>query len=378
MGVLSVFLTGALAVPLRADLGFGADALGAAVAAFFAASALGSAAMGRLVEAVGASRSKRAAAGVSTAALIGIALLARSWPALAGLLFAAGLANAGIHPSTHLFLSQEVSGRRQGLAFGVKQAAIPAVTLAGGLAAAVAGLVGGWRPVFAVAATAAVAAAVLVPGGAGSKRRRAVTPRVFVRGLILPAVAIGLGTASAVSFGAFLIDSSVEAGLGQAEAGALLAASSVAGLAGRVVAGWLADRRSGQHLRAVAAMLLTGACGFVLLATARAGWVFTAGALLAYGVGWAWPGVVVFAVVQAFPGAPAASTGVTQTGAFLGSATGPMLFGLVAAHGSYEAAWLLSAALAVAAAGAMLVSRSSLRARCGGPQPGRAGAGLRR
>jgi predicted MFS family arabinose efflux permease len=79
-----------------------------------------------------------------------------------------------------------------------------------------------------------------------------------------------------------------------------------------------------------------------------------------------WPGVFIYAVVRAFPHAPAAATGVTQTGAFLGSATGPMLFGLVAARGSYDAAWLLSAGLAVAGAAAMLVSRAALR-----PGPGR-------
>jgi len=52
-GVVPAFLTGGLAVQIRAEFGFGEGALGLAVAVFFAVSALASVASGRLVERVG-------------------------------------------------------------------------------------------------------------------------------------------------------------------------------------------------------------------------------------------------------------------------------------------------------------------------------------
>ena len=48
-GILPPFLTGGLAVQIRAELGFGAGALGLLVAVFFAASALFSVVSGRVV-----------------------------------------------------------------------------------------------------------------------------------------------------------------------------------------------------------------------------------------------------------------------------------------------------------------------------------------
>src|SRR5918997_4221737 len=81
-GVLPAFLTGGLAVQVRGELGFGAAALGLAVAAFFACSSLASAVMGRVVERIGGHRGMRLPPAGSAASLIGIALLATSWAGL--------------------------------------------------------------------------------------------------------------------------------------------------------------------------------------------------------------------------------------------------------------------------------------------------------
>jgi MFS family permease len=132
--VLPAFLTGGLAVQLRGELAFGTGALGLAVAAFFATSSLASAVMGRVVERIGSHSGMRLAAIGSSAALLGVALLARSWTGLVGCLVVGGLANAVSHPATHLSLAREVPAGRQGLSFGIKQAAIPVSTLLAGLA----------------------------------------------------------------------------------------------------------------------------------------------------------------------------------------------------------------------------------------------------
>jgi len=103
-------------------------------------------------------------------------------------------------------------------------------------------------------------------------------------------------------------------------------------------------------------MLVAGTVGFVLLATG-AGWLFALGTLLAFGAGWGWHGLFNFAVVKYNPNAPAAATGITQTGAAAGSATGPFLFGLILESTSYGTAWLSAGAAALFAVAAILAGR---------------------
>jgi MFS family permease len=362
-GVLPVFLTGGLAVQMRGELGFGAAALGLAVAAFFACSSLTSAFMGRVVERIGAHRGMRLAAAGSAASLLGIALLATSWAGLVGCLVLGGLANAVSHPATNLSLAREVSAGRQGLSFGVKQAAIPAATLLAGLAVPGIAVTLGWRWAFAGGAVLALAVAFLLPSAASgdtvSRREEAREKDAPIMPLVLLALGIGLGSTATAPLGAFIVDSSVEAGLRVGTAGLLLALGSAVNIAVRVVFGHLADGMSGGRLRLVAAMLGIGVIGFALLATGE-GALILPGALLAFGAGWGWPGLFNFAIVKTNPGAPAVATGITQTGASGGAALGPLVFGLVVEATSYDVAWLVSGAIALAALAAILVGRRML------------------
>ena len=360
--VLPVFLTGGLAVRMRADLGFGVAELGLAVTTFFASAALGSALLGRVVERVGSRGGMLAASLLSAASLAGIGAVASSLGHLVGFLVLAGGAHAAAHPATNLLLAGAIARRRQGLAFGLKQAAVPSATLLGGLATPIVGLALGWRSAFLCGAAVALVIGALVwrgearrPAAAGSGPRRA-----RLRPLILPTLGICLGSAAGVSLAAFLVDAGVAAGMGENAAGLLLAAASALGFAVRVGAGWHSDRLTSGRLRSVVAMLVSGACGFGLLALAEPGWSFAAGALLAFGLGWGWPGVFNFAIVDIHRQAPAAATGITQTGTYAGSAAGPLAFGLVVEHGSYTAAWLGAAGLVLAAAAAMQAGRPAL------------------
>ena len=363
VGVLPAFLTGGLAVQMREELSFGAAALGLAVAAFFASSSLASAVMGRLVERIGSHLGMRLAAVGSAAALLGVALLARSWTALVACLVLGGLANAISHPATNLSLAREVPAGRQGLSFGVKQAAIPAATLLAGLAVPGIAVTLGWRWAFAGGAVLALAIAFLVPAGTPGN---VVRPKEGARGkdasftpLVLLALGIGLGSTATAPLGAFIVESSVAAGLRVDTAGLLLALGSAVNIIVRVVFGHLADGMSGGRLRLVAGMLGIGIVGFALLATGERG-LIVPGALLAFGAGWGWPGLFNFAIVKTNPGAPAAATGVTQTGASGGAALGPLVFGLTVEATSYDLAWLVSGAIALAALTAMLVGRRML------------------
>lgn len=83
VGVLPVFLTGALAVQLNRDIGLDAGALGLVYASYFAAAALLSAPLRRLSERTGPESALRVGTLGSVVALLGIALFARSPAGLA-------------------------------------------------------------------------------------------------------------------------------------------------------------------------------------------------------------------------------------------------------------------------------------------------------
>jgi MFS family permease len=357
--VLPVFLTGGLAVQIRTELGFGSAALGIAVSLFFTTQALSSAPFGRIVERIGSRRGMQAASLVSSASLLCIALFASSRNSLFGFLVLGGLANAVAQVAANLALARGVRTERQGLAFGMKQAAIPAATLLSGLAVPLVGTTIGWRWAFTGCALGAFAIVCTVPKTTeGQVRHRTNEHSGDMRPmpLILLALGIGLGSAAAVPLGAFTVESGVAAGLQVGFAGFLLAAGGVVGIVARLALGWLADRRSAGHLRIVATMLIAGTAGFVLLATGVS-WLFVIGTLLAFGAGWGWHGLFNFAVVKYNPNTPAAATGITQTGAAAGSAVGPFLFGVIAESTSYGIAWLSAGAAALVAVVAILAGR---------------------
>ncbi len=358
-GVLPAFLTGGLAVQIRAEMGFGSAALGLAVALFFVSASTASVVMERLVERIGSHRGMRLAVFGSAASLLCVALFAGSWTGLVVCLVFGGLANAVAHPATHLSLAREVPKGRQGLSFGIKQAAIPSATLLAGLAVPGIALTFGWRWAFAGGALLALIVALLVPKerlGGVKKVAEARSSDAPIRPLVLLAFGIGLGSAAATPLGAFVVESSVATGLGVGAAGLLLALGSAASIVVRVLFGRLADGMGGGRLLLVGGMLGAGVAGFVMLATGSPALVVP-GVLLAFAAGWGWPGLFNFAVVRTNPGAPAAATGVTQTGASGGAAVGPVLFGLVVEAAGYGTAWLLCGALALAALVAILAGR---------------------
>ena len=362
VGVLPAFLTGGLVVQIRTDLDFGSAALGLAVALFFASASLASVVMGRVVEKIGAHRSMRLSAVASAASLLSVALFAGSWRGLVACLVLGGLANAVAQPATNLSLAREVPAGRQGVSFGIKQAAIPTATLLAGLAVPGIAVTLGWRWAFAGGAVLALLIALLVPVeslGGVRRLKEARAGDVSVAPLVLLALGIGLGSTAATPLGAFIVESSVASGLHVGTAGLLLALGSAAGIVVRVWFGHLADGMGGGRLRLVAAMLGVGVAGFVMLASGKVGLILP-GTLLAFGAGWGWPGLFNFAVVKTNPRAPAAATGITQTGASGGAALGPLVFGLVVEATSYGTAWLVSGVIAVLALVAILMGRAMI------------------
>lgn len=384
-GVLPAFLIGAVAVQAGADLGFDPAGLGLAVGMFFLAGSATSALLGRVVERLGAGRSLRLFDLGSAVVLLLIAVVP-DYHLLLLLLAGGGVMNAAIQPAANLAIVRAVRPSRQGLAFAVKQAAMPTASLLGGLAVPVFALSVGWRWAFAAAAVLAAAAAVTAPLEVDALARP--VPRakgnvragdVSLRPLLALAVGVGLGAASAGAVVSFAVKGGVDAGLPEALAGFVLTGGSVLGVTMRLVVGSRADKRGGRHLPVVAAMTAGGAVGVVLMATGTP-WLFVVGTAVTFGVGWGWPGLFNFAVVRHNRNAPAAATGITQTGTNIGAVLGPLLFGVLVDTIGWTTAWLAAGGCFLAASAAMLVGRRMLRADLGrGAAPtGREGSGEER
>jgi predicted MFS family arabinose efflux permease len=362
LGVLPAFLVGSLSVLLREDLGLTETQLGTAVSVFFASSALTSVLGGRVSERIGARRAMIAAAAGSGAALLGVATIARDWLSLSALLAVAGVANALSQPATNLALAEGIAPARQGLAFGIKQAANPAATMVAGSAVPLLGLTVGWRWAFAGAALAAVAFRFAAPPSAqGGRVRSPVRPRGAPdAALILLAVGAALGTAAATAMGAFYVESAVRHGISAAVAGLWLALGGLAGISARIGWGWLADRRDGGNLVTVSWLQVAGAPALVLLGYAVSVPVLALATLPAYALGWGWNGLFHLAVVRQHRAAPAAATGVVSSGLYAGGMVGPLSFGFAAQHSSFAVAWGLAGAALLAAAVTMRVGRRRL------------------
>jgi predicted MFS family arabinose efflux permease len=363
--VVPVFLLGGLSVLIARDLHFDVAGLGMLVSVYFAVCALCSVPTGRLVERYGAQRTTRAGILLGSVSLLLIAVGARSYATLLALVALAGVANAFGQLGSNLSLARSVPAHRQGLSFGIKQAAIPISTLVAGVAVPLVGLTLGWRWAFGLAALVSLAALLVVPPErAGHRRGRSGERSTRTRGLVVVGIAGMLASGTANALGSFLTSAAADRGIAEGTAGLILAAGSVLGIVGRVGAGWLADRRTGGHLLVVTGMLTLGAGGLALLAAP--GIVpMLIGTLAGFGLGWAWPGLLNFAVVRLESAAPAAATSITQTGVYAGGAAGPLAFGGLVHATSYSTAWLTSAAFMVLAAGLMVVGRRLLL----GPRP---------
>ncbi|MGY2082255.1 MFS transporter [Blastococcus sp. SYSU DS0539] len=374
LGVLPAFLVGALAVQIRADLDVGLGLFGFAAATLFAVSGLCARPAGRLVQRLGSGRGTALAACLAIGSLTAVALAQSPvWLMLA--LAVGGLGNAVAQPAANLGISELVTERRLGLAFGMKQAAIPAATLLGGLAVPGIALVFGWR--WAAVAGVALAVSILVWSQVSGRDARvhapaarapAGTDKGLPRGGLLVLTLGGfLGSSAATSTGVFLVDSAVAAGTSPAAAGLLFAACSVLGLVNRVGFGWLADRHPDRsRYLFIANLLASGAVGYALLATGRTV-PFLIGSAMAYGLGWGWTGLFHFAVIRDNRAAAASVTGFVQTGLSLGAASGPLVFGVVAQTFSYAAAWSVAAALSLLAALTIRVARRMVRRSRGLP-----------
>jgi MFS family permease len=365
--ILPVFLLGSLSIEIRSELGYGEATAGLILAAFFGASAVVSSRIGRVIDRVGPRRGLSVALGGVVVLQLLIGGTARHPAVLSVLAAAAGVCNATAQLSANVFIARDLPAHRQGLGFAVKQSAMPGASLVAGLTLPAIALTLGWRWVFLLGASLAGAAMVLVrarlpldvqrtEAHARAAAREDPPPRGALGSL---AVAAAFSTAAAITLGGFFVESAIDAGIDTGLAGLAFAAGSLVSILVRLAVGIAADRRPGNLLGVVAAMLALGAVTSIWF-TWRSPAVQLIGVPLAFGAGWAWPGLFNLSVVRAAPGFPGRATGITQTGTYVGGAAGPILFGAVAETAGFTAAWWLAALLGLGAAAAVLVGRAVL------------------
>lgn len=366
LAALPLFMVGGLAVQIKEEFGFSEAALGAAVTIGFVVGALTAPFGGRLADRIGPKTSLYLGSTLSVAALIGLGLFTTGWGPLVLFLCLAGMAVAVTDPGLAILVDRALPLARQGLAFGIKEASIPAATLAAGIAVPAIALTVGWRWAFAVGALPWIVVMVLLPRldarprseregipatsaapGTGSKRTA----------LLLASGAAALGTAAASGVGIFLTDSAVAMGMSPGGAGILLATGSVAGIIARVGTGAMADRTGGPQFKLIAVMLAIGALTMGLGGSGNNA-LLVLGTIGAFTGGWAWTGIFFLSLVKTNPERPGAVAGIGTAGLGVGNATGPLLFGVLAQTFSYGVAWLVAAIIAGVAAVLMAMARS--------------------
>lgn len=350
LAMVPVFMLGATAPFVRADLGFGPTALGMAVSVFWVTMALTGAVGGQVAQALGATAVVRLGGVTTSVALLAVSQTG-SWLVLILGMAMAGVGSALTMPATDLALTRWVPDRELGVAFGIKQSSLPAASLLAGLGVPVLAVSVGWRWAFAAAVLLAVPALALVPplsrpdvrpgsqvparGSSGTRTRL-----VGVRGL---AVGMGLAMAAVSSTGAFYVESALDHGVDARMAGVLLAIGSAGGVLGRFLFSW---RLSGSSRPFTVAAALTGAGGLgtSAIAVSTNGMTLLLATLVAFSAGWGWNGLFTHAVVRAHPYAAARASGILVVGAASGGALGPALFGIVAAQFGFDAGWSLASA----------------------------------
>ncbi|WP_053384516.1 MFS transporter [Leucobacter celer] len=346
---LPLYLIGALAPQINADLPLDASDVGAVLAGYWVAGALGSFVSVRWAGLL----TDRAAMTISLAivafGLLAAALFARqSWHLLA-LIGLTGFANGTGHSPANSQLQLRLPEGLQGLGFGIKQAAIPLASVIAGLSVPLLGATIGWRFAFAAGAvlcipiSAVVLAAVRsepkpgVPGGGasaprmpGSVRRKAIRLSIVT---LFAAGAFAAATTLATT-AADLRDWPIET------AALALAGASLVGAICRVIASAIPGLSLRQAWGLLLLILALGAAGMLIMSIPIPA-AFYLGMLLAQGPGWAWPGIMHFVGARLAEGHVGAVTGVIQGMVSISSALVPLLTGALLVGFGVTFSWIV-------------------------------------
>lgn len=358
---MAVLTVPAMAPAMAQSLGVSPTLIGAYVAVVYIGAMLASLLGGPLVMRWGAIRVSQLGLVVCAA---GLALLAAA-PGLASALVGAWLIGLGYGPitpaSSHL-LAKSTPPDRRSLVFSIKQAGVP---LGGVMAGAlVPGLliVGGTdAALLAVAAGNLLCAVIAQPIRAELDADRQPGHSLGFANLAGPVRLVTshaeLAQLASFSFvfsvvqmclAAYLVTYLHSAlGYSLVAAGAMLSASQVGGVVGRILWGYIADRWLGsRRMLAVLAVLMALCCGATAALQAGTPVALVLVLMAVFGAsGTGWNGVYLAEIARlAPPGQASAATGGALSVTFLGVVLGPVLFGTLSGmFDSYRAGYLVLA-----------------------------------
>lgn len=369
MSVPSV-LMGALAFDIRDDFSISAGEIGTAVSIFYLTSTLSTRVAMPLLGRTSPMTMTRLGLALSAATVLLTGVVGTK-VALFAMCAVAGLANGIATPSANMLIALNVPHRRQGVAFGLRVSAVPG---AAAFAAAGAWLVAhttlGWRGF--CAALGACLVVLLVASLAGSSPA---LPSPSAKGaadggnglLSLRLLALGgLLAATACSvLSPFLVDGLIAGGASAGDAALLLGISAWVGVASRITTGLLADRHPYplRHLASAAAMMCAAAIGMTGLGFGQGTPVLATAALITFGIGFAWPGLLHHAAITLHPEHMARATSYMQIGTYVGALVGPLVFGFLVQFGSYRLAWTATACVALLGGVMLLLARRAQSVR---------------
>ncbi|MCC5949155.1 MAG: MFS transporter [Nitriliruptoraceae bacterium] len=359
---LPMFLVGALATQLSADLGFGAAGIGLAVAAFRAATTVTTLFLGPLTDRIGSSASLRIAMTITIVTCIGLTGFTSSLRGVVAWMAIGGIATALSQPAANRLVVVAVPAHLQGIAFGIKQGSLPAATMLAGLSVPFVALTLGWRWAFGSAGVLAFLVMLAIGRRPAAVRAAASQPRARpvarrYRTYVVFTVAFVFAASANSTIPSFYVDAAVAAGGAADTAGFVLAAASIGAVITRVATGMLCDRLSSGHFRVCAAMIAVGGLGLMLTATGSPV-AMAVGTIIGLSGTWGFTAVFWFALMRTYPDNPGSVTGAVAPGSHLGGTIGPLVFGLVAQTGSYDIAWILAGSMAFISAAIMLRATS--------------------
>jgi MFS family permease len=341
--------------------------IGIFIGLVYAGGMTASLASGGFIERYGSIRTSQACVVICAA---GVAMIAATPASVPWLLAAAavviGLGYGPITPASSQLLARTTPARRMALTFSIKQTGVPAgVALTGAILPSLAHGVG-WRAAFGVIAAAGIVVALCAQPvrprlDVDRHRGRRLSARAMLAPLAhlrTPALRrsgmLGFAySATQVSLTSFLVVYLTEVlHYPLVTAGLALSVANLAGVAGRIGWGVVADRWMGARGALALIGALASACA-VALALARPEWpalacLVVAAAYGATAIGW--NGVQLAEVARLAPrGAAGAATGAVGFVTYSGVVVGPPLFALIAsATSSYRVSF---AVLAVVSAG---------------------------
>lgn len=353
-----VFMLAATASLVRADIPLSASQLGLAISGFFVVSAIVSRPSGTFCHRLGPRRAMGVAALVTALATLAMAA-SGTLVQLSVALAVSGVGNGISAPASNLALVDLSKAGRSGLAFGVKQAALPISTMFAGLAVPLIAVPFGWRTAIASCAVFALLYLALPYRDSGpmplvvSARDKV---RAELRGVVWLAVAAGCASAAGTSMNSFYVEHVVDQGIAPDTAGLLLAMAGLLGAVARLGLGHWVDRRATPLKGLLVTLWLGGAIGAVLFGIGSSLRMIVLATAFGYCLGWAWNGIFHLGVVRRYPRRAGVASGTVSVGIFVGGSVGPAIIGSVITAAGTTPAWLLIGVFFIIAVVAIQIS----------------------